>query len=112
MSIVFRDVGGSTAEAAGFIELMKRTLEKSRVLHLVPVNVPGSMELQAPLSMVKDASGARVTVKYEVTPPDDMGGGGTRTYSVTCASTQLDRCADDIARRAERVARESRFGIG
>ena len=107
-SVVFREVSGGTTEAAGLIDLVRRALDKSRSLHLVPVRVPKSMEVQAPLSMIKDASGKRVTVTYDVSPPNDAGGGG-RVYSVTCTTTQLDRCAEDIARRAERVAREAEF---
>jgi hypothetical protein len=63
------------------------------------------MEIQAPVDMIKETDGKRVKVSYEITPKDSD---NANTYTTTCSTTQLDRCAEAIVLRAERLARESK----
>lgn len=106
--VYLREGRASTStETTGLVDLITRALDRSRILHLVPaiMDPDDTIEVEAPQTFVKSADGKRVTVTYEVTPPRGESGGG-RTFTTTCAITQLDRCADAIAQRAERIARE------
>jgi hypothetical protein len=94
----------TSAESTGLAELVTRAIDKSRSLRIVPIRNDWSMEVEAPISMVKDPDGRRVTVTFDVTPPFEQSG---RTYKTTCTITQLDRCAADIAMRAERIGHQS-----
>ena len=105
MNVVYRDTGNSEQESRALAEMITRTLDKSRYLHLVPVLDDESMELEAPRELVKDAASTRVTVRYEVTPPRGTG----REFTANCTSTHLQRCADLIVQRLERLAREAQL---
>jgi hypothetical protein len=106
MTVYFRSAGAD-ADSAALADLITRALDKSRTLHLVATPNEETMEVQAPVSMIKEADGKRVKVTYEVTPPN---GGTSRIYTTTCTVTQLDRCADAVAVRVERMAREIEHG--
>jgi hypothetical protein len=106
MQVYFRSAGAD-ADSAALADLITRALDKSRVLHLVPTpDDEDTMEVQAPISMITEG-GKRVKMTYEVTPPK---GGTARVYTATCTTTQLDRCADAVAIRVERIAREIEMG--
>jgi hypothetical protein len=102
--VYFRDTSGTDANAAGLVDLITRLIDRSRSLHLVPIKHDDTLELDAPISIVKDGDSRRVIVTYEVTPQN---GGIPRSYKTTCTSTQLDRCAAAIAQRVEQIAREN-----
>ena len=102
MQVAYRDTGNGDAESRALADMITRALDKSRYVHPTPVLNEGAMELEAPRSLVKE-DGGRVTVRYEVTPPRGSG----REFSATCTATQLQRCADQIVQRLERLAREA-----
>jgi hypothetical protein len=107
-SQVYLDTNGADADSVGLVDLITRAIDKSRDLHIVPIMSDDALEVEAPVSMVKDPSGRRMTVTYEVTAPH---GGSGRQYKTTCTSTQLDRCAAAIAQRVEQIARETKLAI-
>lgn len=102
--VYLREGKGAGADATGFFDMVTRAIDRSRILHLVPSTGGGdkTMEIEAPITFVKTADGLRVTVTYEVTASTGQAG---QMYSASCAATQLDRCAQDIAQRAERLGR-------
>jgi hypothetical protein len=103
---VYLRSSSADGDSAALADLVTRALDKSRSLHLVAARIENTMEVQAPVSMITEADGKRVKVTYEVTPPD---GDNSQTFTTTCAITQLDRCAEAIALRAERIAREDKM---
>jgi hypothetical protein len=107
-NIYFRS-SAADIDSTALADQVTRALDKSRYLHLVSAPGEHTIEVQAPVSMIKEADGKRVKVTYEVTPPD---GDNAQTYTTTCTTTQLDRCADTIVVRAERIAREAKALVG
>jgi hypothetical protein len=101
--VYFKNTGGTDPNDAALIDLITRMIDRSRSLHLVPIKLDDTLELEAPNSIVKEGDSRRVIVTYAVTP---QGGGLPTSYKTTCTSTQLDRCAAAIAQRVEQIARE------
>jgi hypothetical protein len=102
--VYFRPGAAATTDAVGLVDQITRALDKSRSLHRVDVVNDDALEVEAPIKFDKDASG-RVTITFEVTPPTSGASGG-RTYTATCKNTQMERCADAVVLRAERLGRE------
>jgi hypothetical protein len=98
----FRAGMGADTDAVGLIDMITRALEKSRSLHRQDAPDDATIEVEAPIKFNKEADG-RVTITFEVTPP---AGSGSRPYTASCKITQLDRCADAVVLRTERIARE------
>jgi hypothetical protein len=92
------------ADSAGLVELITRAIDKNRKLTLIPTPEDDAVEVQAPLAVIKDKDGVRVTMTYEITPI--MAGSG-RVYTVECTVTQLHRCAEAVADRIERVGKRT-----
>ena len=107
-SVYLRSSGGD-ADSANLADLVSRALDKSRSLHLVAAPIDDTMEINAPITMTKESDGKRVKVTYDIKAKNST---DTRTFTATCAITQLDRCADAIALRAERFARETKMMDG
>jgi hypothetical protein len=107
-NVYFRS-SAADADSSALADMVNRELEKSRYLHIVSAPGEHTIEVQAPVSMIKEADGKRVKVSYEVTPPD---GDNAQTYTTTCTTTQLDRCAEAIVIRTERLAREAKALVG
>ena len=105
MEVSFKDMSTADKDSAALVDVIVRALDKSRDLHLVPTVGDEVMQVAAPVSVVKEADGARLSVRYEITPPRGSG----REFTATCAPTQLQRCADTIVQRAERLAREAKL---
>ena len=105
MNVYLRS-SGSDAESASIADLVGRALEKSRILHLVAAPIEDTMVVEAPVDVIKESDGKRLKVTFRVTPKNST---DTSTHITTCAITQMERCADAIAQRAERIARENLF---
>jgi hypothetical protein len=103
---VYLRSSAADGDSAALADMITHALDRSRSLHLVAARIENTMEIQAPVSMITEADGKRVKVTYEITPPD---GDNAQTYTTTCATTQLDRCADAIVLKAERLAREDKM---
>lgn len=99
----YKPAGGDSPEAVELTRLIRDALETSRQLDQIDVYDREAMEIEAPLTVVKSTDGKKVTITFDVTPAR----GTDRSFKADCPTTQLDRCADAVIRRAERVARET-----
>jgi hypothetical protein len=102
--IYYRPTNSQDVDMIALGDLVRQAIDDSRELELTPSQGDGIFELDGPLKITKDAARTKMTVTYEIAP----GRGTERSYTATCAVTQMERCADAMVLRAERTAREAR----
>ena len=104
VQIVYNATTGDAPEIEAMAAAVKKELERSRQLEPLYVRDDAKPQLTVPLGLAKDASGANLTVKYELR----TGKRYTEVQEVTCPVAKSANCARDIVIAAEKFVRKNK----
>lgn len=103
VDIYYKPVSGQSVEALALERAIRNELEQSRDLNLVTAPAATSaMQIDGPLGISHSADHTKIAITYELTPLR----GEPRGYTASCKTGEVEKCAEVVVRRAERLARD------
>ena len=102
--IVYNPTAGAAPEIEAVTTAVRKELERSRQLEPLYVRDDTKAQLTVPVELLKDATGANLTVKYEL----KTGKRYTEVQEVTCPVAKSANCARDIVIAAEKFVRKNK----